>query len=60
MHNRVAQHNDVDYQYDIYGRTTQKSTHNQRWRYRYDSEHRLVEVLHQPIVSIPLNRTIHF
>ncbi|QLK63643.1 type IV secretion protein Rhs (plasmid) [Enterobacteriaceae bacterium Kacie_13] len=48
-HNRVVQHNDVDYLYDIYGRTTQKSTHNQRWLYRYDGEHRLVEVLHQPI-----------
>ncbi len=47
-HNRVEQHNYADYQYDIYGRTTQKIMHNQRWLYRYDSEHRLVEALHQP------------
>lgn len=48
-HNRVLQHDRCDYQYDIYGRTTEKRTHGERWLYRYNSDHQLVEVLHQPV-----------
>ncbi|MFU2318849.1 RHS repeat-associated core domain-containing protein [Rahnella sp. PCH160] len=47
-HNRVMQHNECDYRYDIYGRTTEKTTHGERWKYRYNSDHQLIEVLHQP------------
>ncbi|AVF37585.1 RHS repeat-associated core domain-containing protein [Rahnella sikkimica] len=47
-HNLVMQHNECDYRYDIYGRTTEKTTHGERWKYRYNSDHQLIEVLHQP------------
>lgn len=48
-HNRVMEYNGASYKYDIYGRTTQKYKHGERWLYRYDAEHRLVEVRYQPI-----------
>lgn len=48
-YNRVAQHRGTDYRYDIYGRTTEKRKTGERWLYRYDSEHRLIQVLHQPV-----------
>ena len=49
QHNRVVEYRGIDYQYDIYGRTTEKRRTGERWRYRYDSEHRLTQVLHQPV-----------
>lgn len=49
QHNRVAQFRGTDYRYDIYGRTTEKRKTGERWLYRYDSEHRLIQVLHQPV-----------
>lgn len=48
-HNRVLQHRGTSYRYDIYGRTTEKRKAGERWLYRYDSEHRLIQVLHQPV-----------
>ena len=47
-HNRVTQLNGIRWQYDIHGRTTEKESARMRWRYRYDGEHRLTEVLCEP------------
>ncbi|YCH31205.1 DUF6531 domain-containing protein [Erwinia sp. D4-22] len=49
-HNRVTQLNGIRWQYDIHGRTTEKENARMRWRYRYDGEHRLTEVLCEPKV----------
>jgi RHS repeat-associated protein len=50
QHNRVVEYRGIDYKYDIYGRTTEKRRTGERWLYRYDSEHRLTQVLHQPVI----------
>ena len=47
-HNRVTQLNGLRWRYDIHGRTTEKAGAQMRWRYRYDDEHRLTEVLCEP------------
>ncbi|XTZ40176.1 RHS repeat-associated core domain-containing protein [Salmonella enterica] len=47
-HNRVTQLKDIRWQYDIHGRTVLKENRETRWHYRYDSEHRLTEVICQP------------
>ena len=36
------------WRYDVHGRTTEKESAQVRWRYRYDAEHRLTEVISQP------------
>ncbi|MBP2198256.1 RHS repeat-associated core domain-containing protein [Pantoea cypripedii] len=46
--NRVTQLNGIRWQYDVHGRTTEKDNGQVRWRYRYDGEHRLTEVLSEP------------
>ena len=48
MHNRVTELNGIRWQYDIHGRTTEKDDGHTRWRYRYDGEHRLTEVISEP------------
>jgi len=47
-HNRVTELNGIRWQYDIHGRTTEKDDGQTRWRYRYDGEHRLTEVISEP------------
>ena len=47
-HNRVTQLNGIRWRYDIHGRTTEKAGARMRWRYRYDAEHRLTEVISEP------------
>lgn len=47
-HNRVTQLNGIRWQYDIHGRTVAKDNGQMRWLYRYDGEHRLIEVVSQP------------
>ena len=47
-HNRVTQLNGFRWRYDVHGRTTEKESAQVRWRYRYDAEHRLTEVISQP------------
>ena len=47
-HNRVTQLHGIRWQYDIHGRTVEKDNGQTRWRYRYDGEHRLTEVISQP------------
>jgi len=46
--NRVTQLNGIQWRYDIHGRTVEKDNGQTRWRYRYDGEHRLTEVIRQP------------
>ena len=48
VHNRVTQLNGIRWQYDIHGRTTEKDNGQTRWRYRYDDEHRLTDVISEP------------
>ena len=48
MHNRVTGLNGIRWQYDIHGRTTEKDDGHTRWRYRYDGEHRLTDVISEP------------
>ncbi len=36
------------WQFDIHGRTTEKDNGQTRWRYRYDGEHRLTDVISEP------------
>ena len=48
LHNRVTELNGIRWQYDIHGRTTEKDDGQTRWRYRYDGEHHLTEVLSEP------------
>ncbi len=48
MHNRVTELNGIRWQYDIHGRTTEKGDGQTRWRYRYDGEHRLTDVISEP------------
>ncbi|WP_210483821.1 glycohydrolase toxin TNT-related protein [Pantoea ananatis] len=48
MHNRVTELNGIRWQYDIHGRTTEKDDGQTRWRYRYDGEHRLTDVISEP------------
>ena len=48
MHNRVTELNGIRWQYDIHGRTTEKDDGHTRWRYRYDGEHRLTDVISEP------------
>ena len=36
------------WRYDVHGRTTEKESAQVRWRYRYDAEHRLTEVISEP------------
>ena len=45
LHNRVTALNGIRWTYDIHGRTVEKVQGQQRWRYRYDTEHRLTEVI---------------
>ena len=47
-HNRVTQLNGFRWRYDVHGRTTEKESAQVRWRYRYDAEHRLTEVISEP------------
>jgi len=44
--NRVTQLNGVRWRYDAYGRVAEKVSGRERWRYRYDGEQRLAEVVH--------------
>ncbi len=46
--NRVTQLNGIQWRYDIHGRTVEKDNGQTRWRYRYDGEHRLTDVISQP------------
>ncbi|WP_235470230.1 DUF6531 domain-containing protein, partial [Franconibacter pulveris] len=46
--NRVTQLNGIQWRYDIHGRTVEKDNGQTRWRYRYDAEHRLTDVISQP------------
>ncbi len=46
--NRVTQLNGIQWRYDIHGRTVEKDNGQTRWRYRYDGEHRLADVISQP------------
>ncbi len=46
--NRVTQLNGIQWRYDIHGRTVEKDNGQTRWRYRYDREHRLTDVISQP------------
>ena len=48
MHNRVTELNGIRWKYDIHGRTTEKDDGHTRWRYRYDGEHRLTDVISEP------------
>ena len=48
MHNRVTGLNGIRWQYYIHGRTTEKDDGQTRWRYRYDGEHRLTDVISEP------------
>jgi len=48
MHNRVTELNGIRWQCDIHGRTTEKDDGQIRWRYRYDGEHRLTDVISEP------------
>jgi len=48
IHNRVTELHGIRWQYDIHGRTTEKDDGHTRWRYRYDSEHRLTDVISEP------------
>lgn len=47
LHNRVAQLNGTSYRYDLHGRTVEKVREGERWRYSYDGEHRLSEVVRE-------------
>ena len=47
-HNRVTGLNGIRWRYDVHGRTTEKDDGHTRWRYRYDGEHRLTEVISRP------------
>ena len=47
-HNRVTQLNGIRWRYDVHGRTSEKDDGQTRWRYRYDDEHRLIEVVSEP------------
>ncbi len=47
-HNRLTHLNGTRWNYDIHGRTTEKDNGQTCWRYRYDGEHRLSEVLVEP------------
>ena len=47
-HNRVTHLDGIRWNYDIHGRTTEKDNGQTCWRYRYDGEHRLSEVLVEP------------
>lgn len=67
LHNRVTELNGIRWRYDIHGRTVEKISGQQRWRYRYDTEHRLTDVVsetrHRPAVHVsfqydPLGRRI--
>ncbi len=46
-HNRVTHLNGATYRYDIHGRTVEKIRDGERWRYHYDGEHRLSEVIRE-------------
>ncbi len=46
--NRVTRLNGIQWRYDIHGRTVEKDNGQTRWRYRYDGEHRLTDVISQP------------
>ena len=48
MHNRITELNVIRWQYDIHGRTTEKDDGHTRWRYRYDGEHPLTDVISEP------------
>ncbi|KEA50859.1 type IV secretion protein Rhs [Mangrovibacter sp. MFB070] len=67
LHNRVTELNGIRWRYDIHGRTVEKISGQQRWRYRYDTEHRLTDVVsetrHRPAVHVsfqydPLGRRV--
>uniref|UniRef100_UPI00289703B5 ADP-ribosylglycohydrolase family protein n=2 Tax=Mixta calida TaxID=665913 RepID=UPI00289703B5 len=44
----MTQLNGFRWRYDVHGRTTEKESAQVRWRYRYDAEHRLTEVIREP------------
>ncbi|PWC09424.1 RHS repeat-associated core domain-containing protein [Brenneria corticis] len=46
-HNRVSQLNGIRWRYDVHGRTVEKDNGHTRWQYRYDTEHRLTDVVSQ-------------
>ncbi|WP_102781224.1 RHS repeat-associated core domain-containing protein, partial [Providencia stuartii] len=46
LHNRVTHYHGYTYRYDEFGRTIEKSSAGERWSYRYNSDHQLIEVLH--------------
>ncbi|EOD2822740.1 TPA: hypothetical protein U2K68_001569 [Providencia stuartii] len=48
----------VDYQYDEFRRTIEKSCASEHWSYRYSGDHQLVEVLPPSSVSTALPSTI--
>ncbi|MGK9176045.1 RHS domain-containing protein, partial [Yokenella regensburgei] len=47
-YNRVTRLEGTRWQYDIHGRTVEKNNGQTCWRYYYDTEHRLTEVVSQP------------
>ncbi|WP_147194969.1 RHS repeat-associated core domain-containing protein [Pantoea sp. CCBC3-3-1] len=46
-HNRVTQLHGSEYRYDVHGRTVEKKKDGERWRFSYDGEHRLSEVVRE-------------
>ncbi|QKJ85712.1 Type IV secretion protein Rhs [Paramixta manurensis] len=46
-HNRVTRLNGIHWRYDAFGRVAEKDNGRETWHYRYDSEHRLSEVVHR-------------
>ncbi|WP_380184618.1 RHS repeat-associated core domain-containing protein [Kalamiella sp. sgz302252] len=46
-HNRVTKLNGAEYRYDVHGRTVEKRYNGERWRFSYDGEHRLSQVVRE-------------
>jgi RHS repeat-associated protein len=46
-HNRVTRLKDAEYRYDVHGRTVEKTRDGEHWRFSYDGEHRLSEVVRE-------------
>ncbi|EOV9674092.1 hypothetical protein ACN5L5_002655 [Cronobacter turicensis] len=44
----MTQLNGIQWRYDVHSRTVEKDNGPTRWRYRYDGEHRLTDVISQP------------
>jgi RHS repeat-associated protein len=47
MHNRVTELHGARWKYDVHGRTVEKVRDGERWRYQYDGEHRLSDVVRE-------------